>query len=432
MFDLHPRRGALITIRREVCGERGMQAIDKNNIPRVRLAVILGALATFGPFGTDMYLSGFPSIARFFGTGVASVQMSLSVYFIGLAAGQVIYGPLVDRFGRRIPLVIGLALFTLASLGIVFCQNVESFIALRLLQALGGCSGMIVGRAVVSDLFDLRGASNFLSMLAVVQGLGPILAPTAGSFLLSVTVWQGVFVFLTIFGIGCFSSAFFGLPETLPPEKRRRVGAVGIARDYMAVLSRRAFLVPALSGALVGSSLFAYIAGSPFVFMHLYGVSAREYGLIFAGNAAGTLLAAQVNRLLLRRHSPQAILAGGMVFNIAAVIALALLAGRAPMWAFMIPLWLAIASMPLIFANSIALAMASCRDLGGSASAVVGLLQFGLASVSSAVVSLFDNGTAHPMTVVMLGGVTLGALVHFGLGTHASARERETGATHRD
>ncbi len=408
-----------------------MQAIDKNNIPRVRLAVILGALATFGPFGTDMYLSGFPSIAKDFGTSVANVQLSLSVYFIGLAAGQVLYGPLVDRFGRRRPLVAGLALFTLASLGIVFCRNVESFIGLRLLQALGGCSGMIVGRAVVSDLFDLRGASNFLSMLAVVQGLGPILAPTVGSFLLSVTVWQGVFAFLTLFGVGCFSAAFFGLPETLPPEKRRRAGASGIARDYLAVVSRRAFLVPALSGALVGSSLFAYIAGSPFVFMNLYGLSARQYGLLFAGNAFGTLVAAQVNRLLLRRHSPQTILAGGMVFNIAAVAALALLAGRVPMWAFMIPLWLAIASMPLIFANSIALAMSSCRDLGGSASAVVGLFQFAFASISSAAVSLLDNGTARPMTLVMVGGVSLGALVLTFFG-RASRPSGETGATHRD
>ena len=390
-----------------------MQAIDKNNIPVARLAIILGALATFGAFGTDMYLSGFPSIAKYFGTDVSNVQISLSVYFFGLAVGQMIYGPLVDRFGRRKPLLIGLTLFTLSSVLLTVAPNVQCFILLRLTQALGGCSGMIIGRAVVRDIFDLRGSANFLSMLAVVQGLGPIIAPTMGSFLLTVSVWQSVFLFLTLFGLACFFSSAFGLPETLPPEKRRRVGVIDVIRDYASLFMQRDFIVPALASGLAGSCLFAYIAGSPFVFMTLYGASAREYGMIFACNALGTILSAQINRMLLRKYTPQQVFSRALVFNVCAILTLLAVAGRVPMWGFMIPLWFCIASIPLIFANAIAIAMAASRDKAGSASAIIGLLQFGLASVASSIVSLLHNGTAYPMVFGMLGGVTLGALVNF-------------------
>jgi DHA1 family bicyclomycin/chloramphenicol resistance-like MFS transporter len=221
-----------------------MSAITKERIPAGRLAVILGALATFGPFGTDMYLSGFPAMAQDLGSDVAGVQMSLSFYFIGLAIGQVIYGPLVDRVGRRVPLVCGLALFVVASACISFADSLGSLLFLRVLQALGGCSGMIVGRAVVRDLFDVRESAGILSMLAVVQGLGPIVAPVLGSQILTYASWRLVFVFLTLFGLGCLAAAYFGLPETLPPSRRRSGGAGEVLRDYGRLLVHRPFIVP--------------------------------------------------------------------------------------------------------------------------------------------------------------------------------------------
>ena len=390
-----------------------MQAIDRNKIPVARLAIILGALATFAAFGTDTYLSGFPNIAKYYNTSMANVQLSLSVYFFGLAVGQMIYGPLVDRYGRRRPLLAGLTLFILASVLIVVAPNVHCFVLLRLAQALGGCSGMIVGRAVVSDIFDLRGSANFLSMLAVVQGLAPIIAPTVGSFLLAFAPWQSVFIFLTVFGLACFFSSAFGLPETLPPEKRRNIGIGTTLRDYASLFAQRNFIVPALAGGIASSCMFAYIAGSPFVFMTLFGRTSGQYGMIFACIAVSTVVAAQVNRMLLKRTSPQKIFNGTLKFNIAVIaILIAMVAIRAPMWAFMIPLWFCVGSMPLIMANGMALAMATAREKAGSASAVVGLLQFGMASVSSTVVSLLDNGTAYPMVGVMMGVVIVGLIVN--------------------
>jgi MFS transporter, DHA1 family, multidrug resistance protein len=384
----------------------------KPPVPVGRLAIILGTLAMFGPFGTDMYLSGFSKIAEDLHTSVANVQITLSVYFIGLAIGQMIYGPLIDRFGRRIPLLVGLSLFIVSSILIALAPNIQCFIALRLLQALGGCAGMITGRAVVRDLFDLKGSANMLSILAIVQGLGPIIAPVLGSFMLTVLPWQSLFVFTAFFGAFCMAESIFGLPETLPPEARRDIHFKQVFSDYWSLATRRSFIVPATASGLAMSCLFAYISGSSFVFMHIYGLSARQYGLVFACNALGTIFAAQINRWLLRHFEPRQVLTGGFVFNICVVAALVFAAGNAPMAAFMIPLWLCIASLPLIFANAIAIAMDAGHDKSGSASALIGLLQFVFASLASLVVSFLHNGTAYPMACVMLGGVTLGALAN--------------------
>ena len=389
-----------------------MQSTTKPTVPIARLAMILGTLAMFGPFGTDMYLSGFSKIADSLHTSVAEVQITLSVYFIGLAIGQMIYGPLIDRFGRKPPLLFGLTLFIASSILIALAPNIHCFIALRLLQALGGCAGMIVGRAVVRDLFDLRGSANMLSILAIVQGLGPILAPIFGSFMLTMLPWQSVFIFTAFFGAFCLAESLFGLPETLPPEERRKVSFGQMFADYWDLATRRGFIVPALASGLAMSSLFAYISGSSFVFMHIYGVGARTYGMIFAGNAFGTIFAAQANRQLLRRYEPQQVLSAGFVLNIVVSASLVFVSSGTPMWVFMIPLWINVASLPLIFANAIAIAMDAGHDKGGSASAIVGLLQFLFASLASLAVSLLHNGTAYPMSCVMLGGVTLGAVVN--------------------
>jgi MFS transporter, DHA1 family, multidrug resistance protein len=385
--------------------------MDRSKTPVLRLAIILGILATFGPFGTDMYLSGFPTMAGDLGTDVAHVQITLSVYFLGLAIGQLLYGPIVDRMGRRKPLIFGLCLFTAASLLAVFAKNIQCLLALRLCQALGGCAGMIVGRAVVRDLFDLKGAANLFSMLALVQGLGPIVAPILGSCLLHFASWRWVFVFLALFGVACLLAVVLGLPESLPKEKRLGGDFKNAVADYWFLMRKRAFIVPALAGGIAGSSLFAYISASPFVFMTIYGVGATTYGMIFAGNACGTILAAQLNRILLRRTVPYKIFTGAVLFNIGAILLLFPAAESGSMALFMIPLWFTVASVPMMMANSMAIAMSECGDKAGIASAIIGLLQFGLASLVSYAVSLLHNGTAYPMAGVMLGCVVTSALV---------------------
>lgn len=379
--------------------------------PVIRLAVILGALATFGPFGIDMYLSGFERIAADFETGVANVQISLSVYFLGLAVGQLIYGPLADRFGRIRPMLAGLAVFSSASFLLTVLPTIESFIAFRLVQAVGGCSGMIIGRAMVRDCFDLKQSAHVFSSLAIVQGMGPVAAPIIGSLMLSVWSWHSVFIFVGFYGLACLAAVAFGLKETLPPGARREVTFSQTFRDYAELARHRTFMVPALAGSLGGAALFAYIGTSSFVFMTLYGMSSRQFALIFASNAAGNAIFAQINRLLLKRFSPHRIMLHAMIFELAAIAVLFTLSGGAPMFVFMIPLWFAIAALPMIYANSIALAMRDCRGKAGIASAILGLMQFGLASLASGLTGLFHTESAYPMAGVMFAVVLAGLLV---------------------
>lgn len=376
-----------------------------------RLLIILGALATFGPFGTDVYLSAFPNMAQTLHTDIGNIQLTLSVYFMGLAFGQLIYGPLTDCFGRIKPLLFGLTLFAISSFLLAFAPNIESFIAIRLLQALGGCSGIIVGRAIVNDVFDLRSSANFYSTLAVVQGLGPVIAPVMGSLMILIWPWQSVFVMVGVFGLLCLSMSAFGLTETLPADERHSISPRRIAGDYRDLLSSRNFLVLTLARSLTGASIFAYIAGASFVFINLYGVSEVAFGIIFASNAAGTALSAQLNRVLLRRYSIKSIMVGGIVFELAANGVLLALSGGAPIWAYMIPLWLSIATIPVIFANSTALAMNESHGRAGVASAILGTSQFALASVASGMTGFFANGTAYPMAIVMCAMVLAGLLI---------------------
>jgi DHA1 family bicyclomycin/chloramphenicol resistance-like MFS transporter len=374
--------------------------------------MILGTIAMFGPFGTDVYLSGFTQIAEDLHTSVSQVQLTLSVYFFGLAVGQIIYGPLTDRFGRLLPLYSGLFLFTAGSIAVALTPSIHFMLVVRVLQALGGCVGMIVSRAVVRDLFDLKGSASMLSTLAIVQSLGPIIAPVLGSFMISVLPWRSVFFLSAAFGIFCFIETYFGLPETLPPEKRTKGAFSQVFTDYWRLLSNRAFIVPASSSAFAMSAMFAYISGSSFIFMHIYGAGARTYGLIFAANAFGMMFSASLNRKLLRHFEPHQILTGAFAAALCVVVGLIFASGSANMWVFFVFLWLSIAAMPLVFANSIAIALEAGRERAGSASALIGVFQFLFASVSSMAVSFFDNGTAHVMPCVMLGGVALGGIVH--------------------
>lgn len=366
----------------------------------------------FAPVGTDMYLAGVGSIAESFRTDISKAQLTFSVYFFGLAVGQVLYGPLVDRFGRKRPLLIGVAVFVVSSFLIVVAPSIETVIALRLFQALGGCSGMIIGRAVVRDLFDFRQSAKVYAMLGVVQGLAPILAPVLGAFILVRWGWRETFVCMGVFGVACLAASVWGLPESLPPEARRKVNMSQIIRDYWEMLCYRPFIIPALAGAVAGSFLFAYISASPYVFMNVFGVSKAQYTMIFASNTVGTFIAAQLNNLLARKYSPGWMITRAMVFALVSCGALVMLSGQASMFLYMIPLWLAIAALPVIFANSVAIAMRDCCGKAGVASALFGLLQFGFASLASGLASVWRDGTPAPMSWIMLGALSLGLAIH--------------------
>lgn len=377
----------------------------------LRILLILGALSAFGPLAIDMYLPSFPALARQFATDVEQVQLSLAAYFIGLAIGQLIYGPLADRFGRRTPLLAGVLLFTLASLLCALAPSLEWLIAARFVQALGGCAGMVVSRAVVRDLCDPIKSAKVFSQLMLVMGLAPILAPLAGGLLLKTLGWPSIFVVLAVFGLLCLLAVSLWLPETLAhnaPAAPLR-GALG---QYRRLFADGPYLGYALSGGFAIAGMFAYIAGSPFIFIELYGVPAEHYGWLFGSNALGFVLVAQLNAWLVARHGPAYWLHRAVWIYLASALALLLVARAQPatLWPLLIPLFGCIACLGILMPNASASAMAGQGQRAGSASALLGSLQFGIAASAAALVAWLHDGTAQPLAwvIFMCGCLSLG------------------------
>ena len=259
-------------------------------------SVDLGALSAFGPLAIDFYLPAFPAMAQAFGTDEKHVQTTLAAYFLGLSLGQLAYGPVADRFGRRTPLLFGITLFTLASLACAYAPNLQTLVLARFVQALGGCAGMVLSRAIVSDKCDPVASAKVFSQLMLVMGLAPILAPMLGGVLVNVSGWQSIFLALSLFSAACLLAVSLGLPESLPPDMPRQPLS-GALRQYLRLLGDRVFTGHALTGGIAIAGMFAYIAGSPFVFIKLYGVPAEHYGWLFGTNAAGFILMAQSMRV---------------------------------------------------------------------------------------------------------------------------------------
>ena len=368
----------------------------------LRTVLILGALSAFGPLAIDFYLPGFPAMAQAFATDEKHIQATLAAYFLGLSLGQLAYGPVADRFGRRIPLLIGLVLFTVASLACAFAPTLEALIVARFVQALGGCAGMVLSRAIVSDTCDAVGSAKVFSQLMLVMGLAPILAPMFGGVLVSLHGWQSIFLVLTVFSALCTLAVLLGLPESLPAHQPRQPLS-GALRQYGRLLNDRVFLGHALTGGVAIAGMFAYIAGSPFVFIKLYGVPAEHYGWLFGTNAAGFILMAQVNARLLARRGPAALLSRSVwVYVTAGLVLLALSALHpAALWPLLIPLFIGIASLGAIVPNASACAMNGQGARAGSASALLGCLQFSVAAGAAALVSVLDDGSAIPMALVI-------------------------------
>jgi DHA1 family bicyclomycin/chloramphenicol resistance-like MFS transporter len=376
---------------------------------RHRLAVILGALTAIGPLAIDMYLPALPEIGRDLGVPISAVQRSLPAYFIGISIGQVFYGPLSDRFGRKPALYLGLGIFIGASLGCAFATSVTQLIVFRFLQALGGCAPLVVPRAVVRDYFDGRESVRMLSMLVLVMMLGPILAPFIGGQLLVRVGWRSVFFVLAGYGVVLLALASWLLPESLHPAQRRRESVAAIAATYVRILQDRVYLGWVLSGALVFAGLLAYISGSSFVFIELFHVPPERFGLYFGTNAIGLMIASQVNRYLASRVPPEAIVRAVLPFAVAAGVALFVDAytGFGGFAGILVPLFCFVICHGFVGPNTTALAMSPYGAMAGSASALMGTLQFVLGAASGSLLSAFGNGTAVPFAAVIAGcGIT--------------------------
>jgi DHA1 family bicyclomycin/chloramphenicol resistance-like MFS transporter len=368
-----------------------------------RLTLILGALTAFGPMSIDMYLPSLPAIAREFHSDTATAQISLTIFFIGLAAGQALYGPIADRYGRKRPLLIGCALYAIASLACALATSIESLIVLRLVQAIGGCAGMVLARSAVRDLFDEHDSARMYSFLMLVMGLAPITAPLIGGQLLLAFGWRAIFWLLSGFGLLCLLMVLFGLPETLPAERRNRAGLSQALEIYGRLLVDRRFIGYALAGGFVSAGMFAYISGSPFVFIELYGVAPQRYGWLFGANALGLVIASQINRKLLARYRGESILTVTLVVTATAGLLLALVAATAlgGLVGLLAPLFVCIASVGLVGPNTSAAAMAPHGRVAGSASALLGTLQFVVGAIAGTLVGALHNGTALPMAGVI-------------------------------
>ncbi|AGA71607.1 Bcr/CflA family drug resistance efflux transporter [Pseudomonas plecoglossicida] len=368
----------------------------------LRMVLILGALSAFGPLAIDFYLPAFPAMAQAFATDEKHVQATLAAYFLGLSIGQLAYGPVADRFGRRKPLMFGVTLFTLASLACAYAPNLDTLVLARFVQALGGCAGMVLSRAIVSDKCDPVASAKVFSQLMLVMGLAPILAPMLGGVLVNVAGWQSIFLALSLFSAGCLLAVSLGLPESLP-EHIPRQPLSGAMRQYLRLFADRVFVGHALTGGIAIAGMFAYIAGSPFVFIKLYGVPAEHYGWLFGTNAAGFILVAQVNARLLAKRGPAFLLARAVWLYLAAGLVLLAVAAMRPtqLWPLLVPLFVCISSLGCIIPNASACAMSGQGARAGSASALMGCLQFSVAAGAAALVGLLHDGSAVPMALVI-------------------------------
>ncbi|GAA4578208.1 multidrug effflux MFS transporter [Micromonospora coerulea] len=373
---------------------------------RLRLVLVLGSLIAIGPLTIDMYLPALPSIAADLHTTSAAVQLTLTGTLAGLALGQLLIGPLSDAVGRRVPLLAGTGLHILASVLCAIAPSIEVVGALRVLQGLGAAATSVVAVAVVRDLFSGAAFAKLFSRLMLVMGVAPILAPTLGSGLLRWSDWRGVFVALAIFGVLLATVAAFGLAETLPPERRRRGGVAATVRDYGSLLRDRTFVGLVLVAGLAMAALFAYVAGSSFVFQEQYGLDEQQFGAAFGAGAIGLIAATQLNVRLLRRYSPQRILVTALGVGTAAGLALLAFAatGVGGLASILATLWVVLAAAGLALPNAPALALSRHGEAAGTAAALLGAVQFGVGALAAPLVGVLGTGSVA-MAVVVAGGM---------------------------
>jgi DHA1 family bicyclomycin/chloramphenicol resistance-like MFS transporter len=372
---------------------------------RLRLVLLLGFLSALGPLTIDMYLPSLPTIAGDLHASAAAVQLTLTGTLVGLGLGQLLVGPLSDAAGRRAPLLAGVGVHVLASVLCVLAPNLAVLGSLRFLQGLGAAAAAVVAMAVVRDLFSGLAAASLLSRLMLVIGVAPILAPTIGGLVLNWTSWRGVFVVLTVVGVGIMTATALLLPETLPGERRRNGGLVGTVRDYGRLFTDRVYVGLILVAGLAMAALFAYVSGSSFVFQEEYGMSEQQFAYVFAGGAVGLIAATQLNVRLLRRFAPQRILAVALMAGLLAGVVLLVDAhtGFGGLIGILIPLWAALATVGLAMPNAPALALSRHGEAAGTAAALLGAVQFGVGALAAPLVGAFGVGAGAMAAVVLLG-----------------------------
>lgn len=364
------------------------------------LVPVLGALTVIGPFAVDMYLPALPQIGRDLGVGTGAAQLTLAVFLLGLAAGQAFIGPVLDRWGRRVPLLVGLAVFVLAAAGCALATTMTTLLGCRLLMALGAAATMVVPRAVVRDFFNEQESARMHSLLLLILSVSPLFAPSVGGQLMAWTGWRGIFWVLAGLGLACAVAVAGLLPEPARAAEPADGGLMAALRTYGRLLRDRRFLGPALVAGCTLGAIFCYLTASAFVLIELHGLSPQYYALLFGGIGAGLIAAAQVNRWLLGRYPVRSILRVTMTAALLVGVALAVVGatGWGGLPVLLGLLFLNLSAGGIISPNVIAIGMAPFGEVAGSASALLGTIQFGLGAGAGALVGILHNGTAVPMT----------------------------------
>ncbi|WP_309090637.1 multidrug effflux MFS transporter [Phenylobacterium sp.] len=368
------------------------------------LVILLGALTAMGPLAIDMYLPSLPAIGEDLRASAGQTQATVAAFLAGMAVGQFFYGPAADRFGRRPPILIGIVIFILASAGCALATTPEQLLLARFIQALGACAGGVVSRAIVRDHFDHRETARVLSLLMLVMGLAPILAPLLGGALLAFGGWRVNFWFMAAFGGLLGAAAFLRLRESRSAETTLQAQSESPFQAYFALVKQPRLIGYGLAGALNGATLFTYIASSPELLIGAYGISPQLFGWIFGLNAVGIIGANQVNRWLLRTRTPDQVLARVSLisFGFAVLLVLAAVTGIGERWTVLPLLFLVLASYGLMQGNTTAGALSVDPKRSGSTSALLGGLSFGTGALASSLAGVFHDGTPRPMALVMM------------------------------
>jgi DHA1 family bicyclomycin/chloramphenicol resistance-like MFS transporter len=379
----------------------------------ITLILILGSLTALGPFSIDMYLPGFESIAKDLNTTVNKVSLSLSSYFIGISAGQLLYGPLLDRFGRKTPLYIGLLVYIIASLGCAVTTNIDVFIVLRFIQAVGSCAAAVASMAMVRDLFPVNDSPKVFSLLMLVVGLSPMLAPTIGGYVIAGLGWHIIFIILACMGAAVLLASRFGLPHTRKPDTSISLRPKPIISNFKKVLIHPQFYTYALSGAVAFSGLFTYVAGSPILFMDIFDVSEKTYGWIFAFMSVSFIGTSQLNSLLLRKYKSEQLVYWGLALQciVSTLFLLAALNNWLDLYGTIAMLFLYLGCLGLTNPNTAGLALAPFSHNAGSASALMGAIQLGMGALASMIVGVLVKNSMVPMVAIMACSTILALLI---------------------
>jgi DHA1 family bicyclomycin/chloramphenicol resistance-like MFS transporter len=378
----------------------------------VLLILILGSLTALGPFSIDMYLPGFTAIAKYLHTTTDKVALSLTSYFIGIALGQLLYGPLLDRFGRKNPLYFGLSLYIIASIGCFFSTSLEMLVVMRFFQAIGSCAATVAAMAMVRDLFPVEENAKVFSLLILVLGASPMLAPTIGSYVTEAFEWQIIFLILTIIAVLILLAVIFLLPESYQPDPSYSLKPLPIIGNFLQVVKNKQFLTYSLCGAFAFAGLFAYVSSSSIVFLEVFKISKTGFGWIFAGLSVGFIGSSQVNSILIKKYKSEQLVNASLIWLvfISAVFLIGAMNGWFGMGGTIAMIFGVLCGVGISYPNTAALSLAPFTKNAGAASALMGAFQMGIGALASFGITLITSHSTLPMAGVMAASAVVALL----------------------